>query len=33
MTLLELFDYYEALADESDRRNAEYKKMMSKEKR
>lgn len=30
MTLIYLFDYYESLADESDRRNSEYKKLMNK---
>ncbi|WP_160688319.1 hypothetical protein [Clostridium sp. C2-6-12] len=33
MTLIDLFEYYEALADEADKRNSEYKKMMNKEKR
>lgn len=33
MALTELFEYYDSLADESDRRNAEYKKMINKEKR
>lgn len=33
MTLIDLFDYYESLADESDRRNAQYKKSMNKDKR
>lgn len=30
MTLLDLFDYYDALVDESDRRNKEYMKMTNK---
>lgn len=33
MTLLDLFEYYEALADEADRRNKQYKKMADKGKR
>lgn len=33
MALLDLFEYYEALADEADRRNNEYKKLANKEKR
>ncbi|MDB2161197.1 hypothetical protein [Clostridium butyricum] len=30
MTLIDLFDYYDSLVDESERRNQEYKKAMSK---
>ncbi|NRT90093.1 hypothetical protein DE167_000089 [Clostridium beijerinckii] len=33
MSLLNLFEYYDALVDEADRRNSEYKKLMNKEKR
>lgn len=33
MTFIELFDYYDALADEADRRNKEYQKAVNKGKR
>jgi len=33
MTLIDLFEYYESLADESERRNSEYEKIMNKNKR
>lgn len=33
MSLIDLFDYYDSLVEESERRNKEYKKAMNKEKR
>jgi hypothetical protein len=33
MPLLDLFDYYDSLVEESERRNKEYKKQVNKEKR
>ncbi|WP_459482118.1 hypothetical protein [Clostridium saccharoperbutylacetonicum] len=33
MSLPDLFEYYDALVEEADRRNTEYKKLMNKEKR